>query len=381
MKKAVVAGHICLDMIPSFDHPMDVKPGRLYEVGAATVATGGVVSNTGMSLHILGVPTTLAGKIGEDMFGNAILELLSSYSEELCQGMIVDPQETTSYTFVLSIPGTDRTFFHCPGANHTFGSEDINPATFDGAALFHFGYPPLMGRTYADRGKELVEIFRRVKGAGLTTSLDMTMPDPGGPSGQADWQVILEQTLPYVNIFIPSADELLYMIERDKFGRGDSLTGDEVTALGDRLLDMGIAIAGLKLGQRGLYLRTGSAARLADMGPAAPSNCQRWADRELWLPIYDVPTVAGATGAGDATYAGFLAALLRDLEIEEAGAIANAVGACNVEAPDALSGICGWDETIARIAADWSRVPVHVTGDGWSEAGKSRVWHGPRDRP
>lgn len=381
MKKAVVAGHICLDIIPAFDHPVAVEPGRLYEVGAATVATGGVVSNTGIALHILGIPTTLAGKIGNDMFGNAVIELLRAYSGDLCAGMIVDPAATTSYTFVLSIPEANRTFFHCPGANHTFGGSDIDPDAFDGAALFHFGYPPLMGRTYADQGRELVAIYRRVKYAGITTSLDMTMPDPGGPSGQADWESILQRTLPHVDLFIPSADELLYMLDRERFGRGDDLDGDEVSELGSRLLDMGVAVAGVKLGTRGLYLRTASEERLGNMGFAAPSSCALWANRELWFPIYNVPHVAGATGAGDATYAGFLAALLRGLTIEEAGTIANAVGACNVSARDALGGICGWEDTLAKIADGWERVPLDISGAGWSESADTHLWHGPRDRP
>jgi len=65
--------------------------------------------------------------------------------------------------------------------------------------------------------------------------------------------------------------------------------------------------------------------------------------------------VIGTTGAGDATIAGFLAALLRDLPPDEAMNAALAVGACNVEAADALSGIRSWCETLQRINAGWAR--------------------------
>src|SRR3990172_9091313 len=51
------------------------------------------------------------------------------------------------------------------------------------ARLFHFGYPPLMKRMYEARGHELREIFRRAKGTGVTTSLDMALPDPSSPAG------------------------------------------------------------------------------------------------------------------------------------------------------------------------------------------------------
>jgi sugar/nucleoside kinase (ribokinase family) len=49
-----------------------------------------------------------------------------------------------------------------------------------------------------------------------------------------------------------------------------------------------------------------------------------------------------------------LAALLRDVPPERALAIAAAVGACNVEAADALSGVRSWEETLARIDAGWA---------------------------
>ena len=64
----------------------------------------------------------------------------------------------------------------------------------------------------------------------------------------------------------------------------------------------------------------------------------------------------GTTGAGDATIAGFLTALLRDVPPERALAIAAAVGACNVEAADAVSGVRSWEETLARIDAGWPTV-------------------------
>src|SRR5450756_407654 len=79
MKRAVVAGHICLDIIPEIDHPFELTPGRLFEVGPPILGTGGAVSNTGVALHILGVPTTLMGKIGDDAFGDSVLAILRRY--------------------------------------------------------------------------------------------------------------------------------------------------------------------------------------------------------------------------------------------------------------------------------------------------------------
>ena len=110
----------------------------------------------------------------------------------------------------------------------------------------------------------------------------------------------------------------------------------------------------MKLGYRGLYLRTTGRAALAEMGRARPSDVAAWADRELWTPCFQVDVV-GTAGSGDATIAGFLAGLLRDLPPEDAITMAVAVGACNVEAADTISGIRSWDETLARVAAGWQK--------------------------
>ena len=73
--QAVVAGHICCDIIPSFKKAARMEeifmPGKLVNMGGAIVSTGGPVSNTGMAMSMLGVNTALMGKIGDDFFGYA----------------------------------------------------------------------------------------------------------------------------------------------------------------------------------------------------------------------------------------------------------------------------------------------------------------------
>ncbi|MCK5802968.1 MAG: carbohydrate kinase family protein [Lentisphaeria bacterium] len=378
MKRAVVGGHICLDIIPDIDHPIELIPGRLFEVGAPTIATGGAVSNTGGALHILGIPTTLMGKVGDDSFGRSVLDVLAARDSALAAGMVVVPGVTTSYTVVVSIPGTDRMFLHCPGANESFVAADLDSDGLEGAALFHFGYPAFMAATYANDGDELVAMYKKVKSFGLTTSLDMGMPDPSGAAGKVDWRRVLERALPLIDIFMPSADELLYALEPRRFGEGDGLSPTELAPLAQTLLDLGSAVVSIKMGSRGMYLRTGTEARIAAMGAAAPANASAWANRELWFPVYQEDQFAGATGAGDTTIAGFLAALLQGEGVEDCGRMANAVGSCNVEAPDALGGLRSWKDTKARLAAGWQHPPFELDDEGWT-CDPTGLWHGPAD--
>lgn len=379
--QVVVAGHICLDIILCFEGSAGgdiaslLVPGKLVNVGRATIATGGAVSNAGLALHRLGLPTALMGKVGDDVLGRAILDVVRGHSPALAEGMIVVPAEQSSYTVVLSPPGVDRIFLHCPGANDTFCAEDLAYDRLGSARLLHFGYPPLMARMYGDGGVELSCMLARVKQAGLTVSLDMARPDPDSPAGRADWPAILRRTLPHVDVFLPSLDEILFMLDRPLMDRltrqagGDLLRAADAALLDDiagRLIRLGSPIVGLKLGDQGLYLRVSDdRSRLADLGRCGLGDVPAWAGRRLLAPCFEVDVV-GTTGSGDCTIAGFLAALLQGLSPEQTVTAATAVGACNVEAADATSGVRPWTEVQRRLAAGWPRRPVRLRLDGWA---------------
>ena len=91
MAKIVIAGHLCLDLIPEIpagisDLGAVLVPGTLTEVGRSVVATGGTVSNTGQALHRLGEEVALVAKVGNDEFGGTVRHLLQQAGEGLDQG-------------------------------------------------------------------------------------------------------------------------------------------------------------------------------------------------------------------------------------------------------------------------------------------------------
>jgi sugar/nucleoside kinase (ribokinase family) len=387
--QAAVAGHLCLDVIPDMSHmnrdgfERMFRPGRLLDVGPVTIATGGAVSNTGLALNKLGIRTALMGKIGTDMFGEAIKSVVATHGAGLTDALLIDPAATSSYTVIINPPGIDRIFLHCPSANDTFSPSDVRYDLLSDVRLFHFGYPPLMKRMYENDGVELVDIFKRVKGMGLTTSLDMALPDVNSPAGRANWPAIVRGVLPYVDVFLPSIEEILYMIRRDTYtdlldragnaGLMSVVTPELLHDLSSELIGMGVKIVGLKLGECGLYVRTAGESQIAAIGHARPTNPSTWANKELWAPCFQVEVV-GASGSGDSTIAGFLSALLRDMTPEQTVTTAVAVGACNVERADTLSGVRTWDETMARIARGWARLPMIVSAPGWCHDAAQGLW-------
>ncbi|RMH55168.1 MAG: carbohydrate kinase family protein [Bacteroidetes bacterium] len=179
----VVAGHVCLDVIPTLPAPTGplaalLRPGSLTEVGPALLTTGGAVSNAGLTLHRLGHRVHLIGKVGDDLFGRAVMERLRAADPAATDGLLVVPGEVTSYTIVLQPPGADRLFLHAPGANASFAPDEIDPDGIPENAVFHFGYPPLMRMTYTDGGTALAALFAALRRRGVFVSLDMAMPDP-----------------------------------------------------------------------------------------------------------------------------------------------------------------------------------------------------------
>src|SRR5208337_263714 len=283
----VVCGHLCLDIIPGFPPFKGARdwfrPGGLSIVGAPVISTGGAVSNVGLGLHSLGLPVRLAARIGDDAFGKLVWDRVTASGGALAEGIRRVRGEVTSYTVVLNPPGIDRVFFHCPGANDTFTDKDVTDEVLAGAAIVHFGYPPLMEKIWSDGGMALERILTRARACGARTSLDMSLPDPKSPSGQIDWSAFLARVLPHVDFFVPSVEELLFMTDRPRYeslgarGGGESIIRDvsfsDLRRLADASLIRGASAVLLKLGDRGAYLRTGS---------SGPQDLEGWADRELY---------------------------------------------------------------------------------------------------
>lgn len=359
MSIVLVAGHLCLDVIPALAGTLEFSPGRLVEAGPATLNTGGAVSNVGRGLRTLGLPVRLVGMVGDDPFGGLVRDLLGDIGGDLA----VCPTAPTSYTVVLSLENTDRMFLHAPGCNDAFGSEDIPESAFDDVSLMHFGYPPLMARMYEDDGRELETLLKRAKERVPIVSLDLSLPDPDRASGQADWPAILSRALPHVDVFLPSVDELMFCLDRPMF---DALAGASlghlpparVEALADKALALGPKAVGIKVGERGFLLKTADGAETFGRG---------WGNVTLWHPCFQVE-VAGTTGSGDATIAGFLFGLMQGFGPLDSCRAAVAVGACGVEAADAVSGILPWEETTARIEAGWPSLAVALPSE-WQPCG------------
>ena len=363
MKKIISAGHICLDITPVFPpgHSCGrigdlLVPGKLIRMDDASVHTGGSVANTGLALKLLGNDVTLLGKVGRDAFGRIAESILEGYG---AGGLIEDEHSSTSYSVVLAVPGMDRIFLHNPGANDTFSASDIPEEALTDAALFHFGYPTLMRRMYEENGAELRKLFCWVKEHGIATSLDLAAVDPQSDAGQSDWRKILAGTLPYVDFFVPSFEELCFMLDRSGYDARSAAGGDmtvqegipeKADDLARECLDLGCGAVLIKCGLSGMVYRTAGRERMARVGARLELDADAWADRSGTQSCYPAETVRSTTGAGDVSIAAYLTSLMNGETPADCVKLAAAEGAASVSSYDALGGILPLDELKRRIA-------------------------------
>ena len=113
---------------------------------------------------------------------------------------------------------------------------------------------------------------------------------------------------------------------------------------------------------------------------ATAGDIDIWSGRQLWAPSLAADTIGSATGAGDASIAGFITAWLRGYGPEDALQIANILGWQNIRGLDALSTIEDWPETL-KMLGDKSRRRNALELDGsWRYSEADQLYYGPNDK-
>lgn len=366
---AVVAGYLGVDIVPGFPAGRSTipaaelfRPGKLIETEGLSFALGGVVANTGLAMKRFGQKVELMGCVGSDALGDIVVSQLRE--KGVTGGIRRNHRAGTAYGIVVAPPGMDRIFFEDPGCNGIFSADDIDYKVVTKSRLFHFGYPPLMKSLWSDNGSELRKMFQRVRKLGVATSLDMTLPDSDSPSGKANWRKILADILPCVDIFVPSIEEILFMLEPKQYagilataaGRDmvDLIPQEAYERLADKILELGVRVLMVKAGHRGAYLQTGDVSKL---NPSLRLPTDNWSHRKLWAAPFPANPrrIRNACGAGDCAVAGFLSAILNGAEIGKAAGYAMLAGRDNLYGIDAFAGLADWKKMTALIARRGNR--------------------------
>ena len=296
-------GNIVVDCLV---RPVDELPawGATAYVDSTELHLGGNAAATAYAAAMMGVPSTVAGAVGDDFFADFALDRLRSAGVDL-SFVRRKPGAATSTTVGLINQDGERLFLHDPGASGLLALEDIpfDERIAGGHAYFHFGsifcLPRLRPRSE--------ELLARARGAGLITSLD------------ADWDVDdrwmegFEPLCPLIDYFFANSDEarrlsgLSDLAETGRFFRGH-----------------GVKVVVLKLGSEGCAVFS--------------------EETNFLLSAYPVEA-ADTTGAGDCFCGAFLAGLSRSMNIEQAARLGTAVAAHCVRQVGGTAGVVDFETT------------------------------------
>ncbi len=304
MIDVVCVGILVADVIVSPVEEMPEK-GILCPVDSIELFSGGNAMTAAINLKKMGQSSAIIGMVGRDRFGDFLSGCLEQY--EVCiDGLKRTEKAQTSASTLLISEGGERSFWHCEGANGVFSIDDIDMEIVKQANTVFVTGSFLMN-TFD--GAQTAEFLKRCKELGKTTVLDVCWDSKGR------WGTLLNQVLPYLDIFMPSIDEA-----REIAGK------DTVEEMSETFLKLGAKSVVIKCGSDGCYLRESIEAS----GVMIPA-CKR-------------VTAVDTTGAGDSFCSGFLAAFSRGMDLKECALMGNATGAHCVMERGATTGIKSFEE-------------------------------------
>lgn len=384
-------GHSCVDITAQEGDPgyERIKPGVTHvteepivlNLKGRTYCLGGSTPNAGIVMARQLPPHSVAAVtvVGTDNLADAIRGGLVAESMNV-EGIIEDATlPHTSATLKRQFLA-DRGFDHYEGHNRFLSTRRISRQVIDNiisrSAGVHHGYPNLHYDSWKDGGAGFLELMSLLDDIGVTKSIDFTLTPDLAPMTNVIYSLQL------TDIFSPNCDEAMRLAMPVKYARLKSDIGEDekvedyvsvsdLREMTDFFLDLGVKIVTIKLGGKGLYMRTGSEDMLRNMGRMSfdEDNARIWAGKEYWSPSFNVDLV-DSSAAGDAAVATILAGIYLRYDPITTLTLANYIGACCVRAPG-LEGVPAMRDGKDQLGKiDFERNPLQPGPDWKYEEGR-----------
>jgi sugar/nucleoside kinase (ribokinase family) len=227
-----IAGEINLDLI-LYGLPEVMPVERELLATDFQVTLGSSAAILAHNLAVLGTQLGFVALVGEDALGKIALERLGESGADLSRVRVSKDGTATGVTLVLP-HGTPRHILTYPGTMTDLRLDDLDLDYLKSARHFHLSSLFLLRALQPD----LPELFRELKQAGLTISLD-TNDDPSG-----EWGGVLPELLDYVDLLLPNAGEACSIAKKETLD-------DAVNELARR-----VPCVAVKCGSRGSVVRT-----------------------------------------------------------------------------------------------------------------------------
>ncbi len=283
-----IAGELNLDLI-FYGLPDELPPERELLADRMMLTLGSSSAIVAHNLAALGSRVGFQSLIGEDSLGTIALERLAEGGVDISRVRKVPGPTTSGLTIILQRAGW-RNILTYSGTIAELSLKDLDVDYLADSRHFHLSSLYLQQGLRPDVG----ELFRRLKAAGLTISLD-TNDDP-----QDLWGGGLKDLLKYVDVLLPNARE------------ATRITGTHDPELAIRQLAEMVPLVVVKLGHEGALAQRG---------------------KERFTSPSRKVTAVDAVGAGDSFDAGFLHEYLRGSNLQTCLASGNRAGALSVTQP------------------------------------------------
>lgn len=305
-KGIAIAGSIIVDKLNEISkYPAE---GELTKILSVSLAVGGCVPNTGIDIKKVApdINVKAVGIVGKDAEGDFAVESLVKNGVD--SSFVKRGNLPTSFTEVMSVIGSQRTFFAYPGACADFGYEDIDFENID-VKMLHLGYFLLLDKIDNGDGKR---ILKKAQEMGIKTSIDMV-------SENSDRYSLVEDCLKYTDNVIINEHE------------AGMLTGIEPKP--ENLEEIAKKIKEMGVKERVII-------HMPEIGICLSDNGYF----ELPSPSLPDGFIKGKTGAGDAFCAGSLIGIYREMDEESILALATKTAAISLSSFDATGGVVSESE-------------------------------------
>lgn len=279
-----VVGELNLDLI-FYGLPATIELEREHLAKDLSITLGSSSAIFAHNLSCLGNKVSFSSCIGSDPFGEICLKRLGESGVDLSRVRKL-AGKTTGLTAILP-QRKERYILTYPGTMYDLSIDDLDPSYVFAAKHLHVSSYFLHKRLRP----AMVDLFRKAKEAGLSTSLD-TNDDP-----ENRWSSDIQLVLKYVDVLLPNENEAC------------KLAGVSDYRQAAEMLSKKVSLVVVKRGPQGAFARGGTE-RLEGFPP----------------PVASVDLV----GAGDSFDAGFVHQFIRGARLEDCLHFGNVTGALSV---------------------------------------------------
>lgn len=280
---AIVIGDANIDLVVAGCEEIP-GPGQEVFVPNMTLHVGGGAALFSLALAKLGLKIAFNGILGEDGFGQFVRNQFSLYGIDT--RYIRSSRKNNTGISIAINPEKDRSFITYAGTNSEISLKELDMDSVSSGRHVH-----LTGYRGSYNHREYVDMTRKIRALGLTTSLDVGWDDTG------EWYDGIFELMGEVDVFFMNEVEAMNYT-------GRSSTED--------------CLRELSRHSRHIVLKLGSKGAVAAVGGTTTYRSG--------FPV----TVKDTTGAGDSFNAGYIYGFLSGQDTEQCLLYANACGAMSV---------------------------------------------------